>query len=311
MNVKCIVTGGAGFIGSHLVDKLLEQGYKVTIIDNLSTGRKENINPKADFYNINIQDSKMSNIFNKVKPDIVFHYAAQIDVRKSVDDPIESAKTNILGSLNILENCRNFGVKKVIFASSGGAVYGEAKIIPTPENYPTQPVSPYGIEKLIFEHYLNFYKKEYDLDYLILRFANVYGPRQNSKGEAGVIAIFCDKMLKGEQPIINGDGKQTRDFVFVEDVIKANILGIQKNKSGVFNISTGIETDINHIFKKLIKLFNLKIQEIHKPGTQGEQKRSCLDFNKTMLEFGWQPEHNLDKGLVKTKEWFKNHKISI
>lgn len=307
MNVKCIVTGGAGFIGSHLVDKLLEQGYKVAIIDNLSTGRKENINPKADFYNINIQDSKISNIFNKIKPDIVFHYAAQIDVRKSVDDPIESAKTNILGSLNILENCRNFKVKKIIFASSGGAIYGEVKIIPTPENYPAQPVSPYGIEKLIFEHYLGFYKKEYGLDYLILRFANVYGPRQNSRGEAGVIAIFCDKMINGGESLINGDGKQTRDFVFIEDIIRVNILGVQKNKNGIFNIGTGVETDINDIFRKLKGLFNLEIKEIHAPEKQGEQKRSCLDFKKAKVELGWQPKYNLNKGLKKTQEWFKTH----
>lgn len=307
MNIKCIVTGGAGFIGSHLVDKLLEQGYKVAIIDNLSTGRKENINPKADFYNINIQDSKVSNIFNKVKPDIVFHYAAQIDVRKSVDDPIESAKTNILGSLNIIENCRNFGVKKIIFASSGGAVYGEAKIIPTPENYPTQPVSPYGIEKLIFEHYLGFYKKEYGLDYLILRFANVYGSRQNSRGEAGVIAIFCDKMINGGESLINGDGKQTRDFVFIEDIIRVNVLGVQKNKNGIFNIGTGVETDINDIFRKLKGLFNLEIKEIHAPEKQGEQKRSCLDSKKAKVELGWQPKYSLNKGLKKTLEWFKTH----
>ena len=307
MNIKCIVTGGAGFIGSHLVDKLLEQGYKVAIIDNLSTGRKENINPKADFYNINIQDSKISDIFNKVKPDIIFHYAAQINIRKSVNDPIESAKTNILGSLNILENCRNFGVKKIIFASSGGAVYGEAKIIPTPENYPAEPVSPYGIEKLIFEHYLGFYKKEYGLDYLILRFANVYGPRQNSRGEAGVIAIFCDKMINGEESLINGDGKQTRDFVFVEDVIIANVFGVQKNKNGIFNIGTGVETNINDIFRKLKGLFNVEIKEIHAPEKQGEQKRSCLDSKKAKVGLGWQPKYNLNKGLKKTQEWFKTY----
>lgn len=309
MNIKCLVTGGAGFIGSHLVDKLVEQNYKVAIIDNLSTGKKENINPKADFYDINIQDPKISKIFNKIKPDIVFHYAAQIDVRKSVEDPIESAETNILGSLNILENCRNFGIKKIVFASGGGAIYGEAKIVPTPEIYPAQPVSPYGIEKLVVEHYASFYKKEYNLDYLILRFSNVYGPRQNSKGEAGVIAVFCDKMLNEEQLVINGDGKQTRDFVFVKDVIRANILGIEKKESRIFNIGTGIETDINTLFKKLKKIFNLKIQEIHGPGKSGEQKRSCLDFGKAKSEIDWQPEYNLIKGIEETQEWFRKHEL--
>jgi UDP-glucose 4-epimerase len=309
MNVKCLVTGGAGFIASHLVDKLIENGYKVAVVDNLSTGKKENLNSKADFYKIDVQDSKLSEIFKKEKPDIVFHYAAQIDVRKSVEDPIASAKTNILGSLNVLENCRKFGVKKIVFASSGGAIYGEANAIPTSESYTAQPASPYGIEKLVVEHYLNFYKKAYNLDYLALRFANVYGPRQNSKGEAGVIAVFCDKMLSGQQPVINGDGKQTRDFVFVEDVINANILGIEKNESGIFNIGTGNETDINTLFSELKNIFNLKIEEIHVPGKLGEQQRSCLDFTRAKTMLGWQPQYNLNKGLEKTQEWFKKHEL--
>lgn len=303
--MKCLVTGGAGFVGSHLADKLIIRGHKVAIIDNLSTGQEENLNSKAKFYNADIQDPKISQIFKKEKPGIVFHYAAQIDVRKSVENPIESAKTNILGSLNILENCRNFGVKKIVFASTGGAIYGEAKIIPTPEDYPPQPVSPYGIEKLIVEHYLDFYKKEYNLDYLILRFANVYGPRQNSKGEAGVIAVFCDKMVAKNQPVINGDGKQTRDFVFVDDVVRANIIAMEENESGVFNIATGIETDIGAIFRELKKAFNLKIQEVHGPQKAGEQKRSCLSFKKAKVKLNWQPEYNLNKGLEITKKWFQ------
>jgi UDP-glucose 4-epimerase len=302
---KCLFTGGAGFIGSHLVDKLIEQNYEVAVIDNLSTGKKENINPKAKFYKIDVQDSKISEVFIKEKPDFVFHYAAQIDVRKSVENPIESAKTNILGSLNVLENCKNFGIKKIIFASTGGAIYGEAEIIPTPEDYPPQPVSPYGIEKLIVEHYLDFYKREYNLEYLIFRFANVYGPRQNSKGEAGVIAIFCAKLLDEEQPVINGDGKQTRDFVFVDDVIRANILGIEKNESGVFNIGTAQETDINTIFNIINKSFGSKYKETHAPGKKGEQKRSCLDFNKAKEILGWQPSCTLSAGIKPTTTWFK------
>jgi len=307
MNKKCLVTGGAGFIASHLVDKLLEKGCDVAIIDNLSTGKKENLNPKADFYNFDIQDSEISGIFEKVKPEIVFHYAAQIDVRKSVDDPAESAKTNILGSLNILENCKKYGVKKIIFASSGGAIYGEADVVPTPESYSPQPVSPYGIEKFVFEHYLYFYKKEYGLDYLILRFANIYGPRQNSKGEAGVIAIFCDKIMRKEKVVINGDGNQTRDFVFVEDVINANILGIEKNKSGIFNVGTSKETNVNDIFHELNKVFGLKAQEIHGPQKAGEQKRSCLDFVKIKKELGWEPKYDIGSGLFKTQKWFKEN----
>ena len=303
--MKCLVTGGAGFIGSHLADELITKGHKVAVIDNFSTGKEENLNPKVKFYKTDIQDSKIFQIFEKEKPDIVFHYAAQINVRKSVENPVESAKTNILGSLNILENCRNFGVKKIVFASTGGAIYGEAKIIPTPEDYPAGPVSPYGIEKLIVELYLDFYKKEYNLDYLILRFANVYGPRQNSRGEAGVIAIFCDKMIAKNQPIINGDGKQTRDFVFVDDVIRANILAMEKNESGVFNIATGIETDINTVFRELKKAFNSKIKEIYGPQKAGEQKRSCLDSSLAKKELGWKPRYSLDQGLEKTINWFK------
>lgn len=305
--MKCLITGGAGFIASHLVDRLIKKGHSVAVVDNLSTGKKENLNPNAVFYERDIQDKKINEIFKKEKPEIIFHYAAQIDVRKSVEDPIESAKTNILGSLNVLENCRKFGVKKIVFASTGGAIYGEADVIPTPESYTARPVSPYGIEKLIVEHYLNFYKKEYGLDYLILRFANVYGPRQNSKGEAGVIAIFCDNILDGKNPTINGDGKQTRDFVFVDDIVSCNILGLEKNKTGVFNVGTGKETDINAIFQKINGFFGLKYKEIHGPQKSGEQQRSCLDFIKAKEILGWYPKHSLDQGLEKTKEWFKNH----
>jgi UDP-glucose 4-epimerase len=225
-----------------------------------------------------------------------------------VEDPIASARTNILGTLNILENCKKAGVKKIVFSSTGGAIYGEAEIIPTSEEYLAQPVSPYGIEKLTAEHYLYFYKREYGLDYLILRFANVYGPRQNSKGEAGVIAIFCDKILRDEQPVINGDGEQTRDFVFVEDVVNANVLAIKKNESGMFNIGTGKETDINAIFNKINKFFGSKYKESHGPTKKGEQKRSCLDFKKAKKIFEWDPKYNLDKGLALTVEWFKNRK---
>jgi len=302
--MKYLATGGAGFIASHLVDKLIKENNEVVVIDNLSTGKKENLNSKARFYKTDIQDLAIKEIFKKEKPKIVFHYAAQIDIRKSVENPVESAKTNILGTLNILENCKKFGVKKIVFASTGGAIYGKADIIPTPEKYPAKPISPYGIEKLTAEHYLYFYKKEYELNYLVLRYGNVYGPRQNSKGEAGVIAIFCDKMLTEEQPIINGTGEQTRDFIFVEDAVNAALLGVKKRISGIFNIATAKETNINTVFEKLKGLFNLNFQKVYGPAQKGEQQRSCLDFKKAKKEFGFYPQYDLATGLKKTANWF-------
>ena len=304
--MKFLVTGGAGFIGSHLVDRLIKGGHKVVVIDNLSTGRKENLNPKAKFYKIDICSYRISQIFKKEKPEVVFHYAAQIDVRKSVKDPVEDAKINILGTLNILENCKKYNIRKVIFASTGGAIYGDADIVPTPETYPELPLSPYGIAKLTIEKHLSYYYKVFGLPYVSLRLANVYGPRQNSKGEAGVVAIFCDKMLSKKQPIINGDGKQTRDFVFVDDVVEANISALKKDKVGIFNIGTARETDVNTLFKKLRELTDSKCAKIHGPTLPGEQKRSCLDYSEAKRELGWQPKYSLDKGLKKTVEWFRN-----
>ena len=313
---KCLVTGGAGFIGSHLVDELIKQGWRVAVIDNLSTGKKENLNLKARFYKIDIRSPEISEIFRKEKPEIVFHFAAQIDVRKSVENPMRDAKINILGSLNLIQNFVSANQrsaqrkpafpKKFIFASTGGAIYGDTDVIPTPENYPENPESPYGICKLAIEKYLHFYKKTYGLNSVILRFANVYGPRQNSKGEAGVIAIFCDKMLKNEEVIINGDGEQTRDFVFVNDVVKAALLAAEKEKSGIYNIGTAKETSINEIFRKIKELTGSNCREIHGPAKIGEQKRSCLDFSRAKKELGWQPKYSLEKGLRETAKWFKN-----
>jgi len=302
---KILITGGAGFIGSHLTDKLIEKGHDVVVIDNLSTGKKENLNPKAKFYEIDICDSKISQIFQDEKPEIVFHFAAQIDVRKSVKDPIEDAEVNILGPLNLLQNCQKVGVKKFIFASSGGAIYGDTDIIPTPETHSETPESPYGICKLTIEKYLNFFQKTFGLNYTVLRLANVYGPRQNSKGEAGVIAIFCDRMLKNEEIVINGDGEQSRDFVFINDVVNATILAIEQEKSDIYNIGTGIETNINEIFRKIKGLTNSNCEEIHASAKPGEQRRSCLDCSKVEQELGWRPEHDLGRGLQETINWFK------
>lgn len=303
---KILVTGGAGFIGSHLADELIKKGHEVVVVDNLSTGSKLNLNKKAKFYKVDIQDKKINNVFLKEKPDIVFHFAAQINVRRSVESPMEDAKINICGSLNILENCKKFRIKKIIFSSTGGAIYGDANIIPTPEDYAEYPLSPYGIAKLATEKYLNYYNKVFGVSFVVLRFANVYGPRQNSKGEAGVIAIFCDKIFSGKQPIINGDGLQTRDFIYVSDAVGAAILAMQTEKNGIFNIGTGRETNINDIFSIIKKESGFNLKESHGPAQKGEQQRSCLNFSSAKEVLGWEPKHGLEEGLEKTVAWFKN-----
>lgn len=307
--MKILVTGGAGFIGSHVVDGYIKLGHKVVIIDDLSTGRREFINPKAKFYKADIRDRiKVEEIFNIEKPKILNHHGAQISVRDSVDDPIFDAGVNIIGLLNLLESAKKNKVKKIIFASSGGAVYGEAKKIPTPEDYkPLNPLSPYGISKLASEYYLNFYHKTYDIDYLALRYANVYGPRQNPHGEAGVVAIFSLKLLKGENPIINGHGRQTRDYVYVEDVINANINALESEVTGVFNIGTGIETNVIEIFEGLKNTVDSKIEAKHGPAKFGEQKRSCLDAAMAKKVLGWKAKVDLKEGLRKTVEYFKHN----
>jgi len=227
-------------------------------------------------------------------------------VRRSVEDPINDAKINILGSLNILDACRKFKVKKIIFSSTGGVIYGNAKIIPTPENYTPKPESPYGIAKLTIENYLDFYKKVYNLNYISLRFANVYGPRQDPKGEAGVVAIFIGKLLKRERPVIFGDGKQTRDFVYVNDVVSALIKSMSyKGKETIFNVGTGIETSVNQLFKLISKILRVKIKPIYAPPKPGELKRSCLDISKIKKELNWKPAYNLEEGLKETIKWFK------
>ncbi|MFH0819965.1 MAG: NAD-dependent epimerase/dehydratase family protein [bacterium] len=304
---KILITGGAGFIGSHLVDAFIKRGYKVVVVDNLSTGRKKNFDPKAKFYKMDIQDKKLSGIFRREKFDFVSHHAAQIDVRLSVADPLFDARVNILGSLNLLECCRRNKVKKIIFASSGGAMYGDTEVIPTPEDYPAKPCSPYGIAKVTVEHYLYYYKIEFGLPYVCLRYSNVYGPRQNSKGEAGVVAIFADKMLNEVQPVINGAGKQTRDYVYVGDVVRANLLALEKKVEGEFNVATTKETSVNELFAKMVKILNRPFKETHGPAKSGEQKRSCLSYEKIKKILLWQPAVGLDEGLELTIKWFKEN----
>lgn len=305
--MKILVTGGAGFIASHIVDAYVDLGHEVHIIDNLITGNTKNINPQAIFHKIDIRDPKIKEIFEKYSFDIVNHHAAQIDVRKSVADPIYDTEVNIVGSINILQNAVNTNVKKLIFASSGGAIYGEQEYYPADEKHPEYPVSQYGVAKLSFEKYLYAYKFIYGIEYIALRYSNVYGPRQNPHGEAGVIAIFTEKMLSGITPIINGDGKQTRDYIFVGDVVQANVKALSCNESGFYNVGTGVETDVNTIFKIISSKIG-NFEEKHGPAKPGEQMRSVISTKKIEKVMGWQLTTNLDDGLSKTVEWFKNKK---
>ncbi len=306
--MKILVTGGAGFIGSHIVDALISRGHRVIVVDNLSTGKKDNLNPKAKFYKVDVRDKKLENVFKKERPDLVCHEAAHIDLRQSVRDPIFDAENNIIGSLNVLQNCVRYKIKKIVFASTGGALYGDAKIIPTPESYPAMPVSPYGVAKLSVEHYLHYYFKAFGLSYIALRYANVYGPRQDAHGEAGVVAIFTGKMFSGKQPVIFGDGRRTRDYVFVGDIVRANVLALGSRRCGFYNVGTGVETNVNQIFRNLVKITGVKIPEVHGPDMPGEQKRSCLDSSKIKRELGWKPSVKFDKGLELTVAWFKKQK---
>jgi UDP-glucose 4-epimerase len=305
--MKILVTGGAGFIASHIVDKFIEEGHEVVILDDLSTGLKKNINPKAKFVNLNIRDEKVSKLFEEEKFDVVNHHAAQMDVRRSVVDPAFDANTNILGTINLLQNSVKHGVNKFMFASTGGAVYGEQECFPADENHPTNPVSPYGISKLSVEKYLYFYFNEHKLNYTILRYANIYGPRQNPFGEAGVIAIFSTKLLKGDQTIINGTGEQTRDYVFVNDVVKANLLSLSDDECDIYNVGTGIETNVNELYIMLNDIVGNGQEEKHGPAAAGEQMRSVITSEKLFEKFNWKPSTKLIDGLMETVEYFKKN----
>lgn len=304
--MKVLVTGGAGFIGSHVVDALIDGGYQVAVVDDLSSGSEENLNPKAKFYKKNICDPALEDIFDFEKPDYVVHHAAQINVRKSVVDPIYDANINIIGSINLLECCKNYKVKKIVYASSGGAIYGEPIRLPADEDHQIRPICPYGASKYAVENYLYIYWKNFGVDYVSLRYANVYGPRQDPLGEAGVVAIFTNKLLKGETPVIFGDGEQTRDFVYVKDVAKANILALQnRTERKEFNIGTGVETSVNQLYSKLKTILSSNIEAAHGDPIPGEVKRIYLDIQEAEKQLGWRPQISLEAGLRETAEYFK------
>lgn len=303
--MKIVVTGGAGFIGSHLVDRLVLEGHEVAVVDNLSTGKRKNLNRAARFYKMDIESSGLERVFRNERPSLLVHLAAQMDVRRSVEDPIFDAQVNILGTLNLLEQAVKHGTRKVIFASSGGAIYGEQEVFPAPEAHPTRPMSPYGISKLTGEQYLAYYQRVSGIQSVSLRYSNVYGPRQDPEGEAGVVAIFARKMLAGEQPIINGNGRQTRDFVFVEDVVEANLAVMGREVEGTYNVGVGLETSINDLFRLLAELTKSGAKALHGPAKKGEQARSVIDAGRLRQQLGWEPKVSLRDGLERTVAYFR------
>lgn len=303
MNV--LITGGAGFIGSSIADAYKERGHEIVIVDNLSTGRLENVPKGATFYQMDIRDEGLTDIVQQHAIDVINHHAAQIDVRRSVEDPRYDLSVNVLGSLNVIEAGLRNHVRRIVFASSGGAGYGEQEYFPADEKHPIAPCSPYGITKVTVERYLHYYHLVQGLQYTVFRYTNVYGPRQNPHGEAGVVAIFCDKLLRGQQPVINGDGLQTRDYVYVDDVVRANLLALDMEGSDTFNVSTGLETDVNEIFRGLNAALGSPAEERHGEAKAGEQQRSVCAFDKIHARYGWSPTMPVEEGLARTMEWFR------
>jgi len=302
---RVLVTGGAGFIESHVVDALIEAGYEVTVVDDLSTVRRANVNPKARFYQIDIRSPELRSIFECERPEYVNHHAAHIDVRRSLEDPLYDASVNVLGSINLLECCRRYGVKKIIYASTGGAAYGEPEYLPYDESHPIHPISPYGASKYAVEIYLHLYRENCGLDHTILRYPNVYGPRQDPLGEAGVVAIFSLQMLMGEQVTINGSGDQERDFVYVEDCVKANLLALDNGSGEAYNLGSGIGTSVNQLFEGMRQLTAYPFDPVHGPPKPGEVFRICLDAKKALKELEWSPTVGLQEGLERTLAFFR------
>lgn len=303
--MKVLVTGGAGFIGSHLVDRLIEENYEVVVVDDLSTGKRKQVNPKATFYKTNILSSKIERIFKKERPEMVAHLAAQINVRRSLKDPIFDAQVNILGLLNVLQQSVRYGVRRAILASSGGAIYGDQQTFPATEEHATHPLSPYGVSKLSGEHFLYYFRQSAGLQTASLRYSNVYGPRQDPFGEAGVVSVCIQKLLRGETPLINGTGRQTRDFIFVDDVVEANMAVLHSGVEGVFNVGTGRETSVNELCSTLKQLIGADVREQHGPEVPGEVLRSCLDAARLQKATDWMPRTTLADGLKRTVDHFR------
>jgi UDP-glucose 4-epimerase len=304
-----LVTGGGGFIGSHLVDAYLERGWRVSIIDNFSTGVRTNVHPGAELHEADLRDPATSDLLETIRPDLINHQAAQIDVRVSVGDPAGDAMINVIGSIRLLQKARECGVRRVIFASSGGALYGEPLEVPQTEDHPAHPLSPYGCAKLSVEHYLHFFREVHGLSYVALRYANVYGPRQNAHGEAGVVAIFANRLLRGEGVTINGSGEQQRDFVFVRDVVAANMAASETDMSGAYNVGTGVETSVNQLYNEMTSILGIDRPAHHGPAKPGEQLRSVLDSAKLRAATGMGRLTGFREGLKQTIDWFRSQKF--
>jgi UDP-glucose 4-epimerase len=306
--MKILVTGGAGFIGSHIVNTYINAGHDVIVIDDLSSGEIKLVNPKAKFYHLGIHSPEVKTILEKEKITVINHHAAQISVSASVSNPLFDANSNIIGTLQLLQNAVSLKIEKFIFASTGGAMYGEQNTFPASEEQPCEPLSPYAISKLSAEAYINYYGTQYGLNTTVLRYSNVYGPHQNPHGEAGVVAIFCERLLKDQRPIINGDGEQTRDFIYVQDIVQANTIALNSQCSGLFNVGTGKETSVNFLTRCLIKASAIATSIKHGPAKKGEQKRSSIDSGKLLKGYGWKPSVSLEEGLLETFNYFKNKK---
>jgi UDP-glucose 4-epimerase len=305
--MRILVTGGAGFIGSHTVDALVATGsHEVSVVDNLSAGKRDQINPGTRFHQADIRDAaEVGRIIGDERPEVIVHFAAQMDVRRSVADPAFDAQVNLVGFLNLMEAARQHGLRRVVFSSTGGAIYGEQDTFPADESHPCRPVSPYGVAKFSTESYLFFYKAQYGIDYAAMRYANVYGPRQDPHGEAGVVAIFCGRLLEDKPVTIFGDGKQTRDYVYVGDVVRANVAAVTASATGPINVGTGIETDVNQLYRALAAAAGSDRAPTYAPARLGEQSRSVIAAMRARRELGWSPQVTIEEGLRRTYDFFK------
>jgi UDP-glucose 4-epimerase len=303
--MKVLVTGGAGFIGSNIVDAMLQHGHQVAVLDNLSTGKKENLDVGTVFHPCDVGDAvAVHDVMEEERPEVVFHLAAEIDVRKSIADICSDAATNVLGTIGVLEATLDNGVRRLVFSSTGGALYGEPECLPVDESAPILPLSPYGVAKYCAEQYISYFHRARGLETVVLRYSNVYGPRQDPLGEAGVVAIFTKKILSGERPVIYGDGRQTRDFVFVGDVVQANLLAMN-GPQGTFNIGTGVETSVNDLVHALEHVVGRRIEPEYRPARVGEVQRVALRADKAESGLGWKAAVSLEEGLEQTLEWYK------